>query len=73
MDDFIPNNALKLAPFLPDPIYLAVRAALQLAERHSWHLPICEQVVRVLDGLTTPAEAVRALMERGLRPEMVEP
>jgi hypothetical protein len=30
-------------------------------------------VVRVLDGLTTPAEAVRALMERGLRPEMVEP
>ena len=49
------------------------RAALQLAERHSWHLPICEQVVRVLDGLTTPAEAVRALMERGLRPEMVEP
>lgn len=49
------------------------RAALQLAERHSWHLPICEQVVRVLDGLTTPAEAVRALMERGLRPEMLEP
>lgn len=45
------------------------RAALQLAGRHGWHLPICEQVVRVLDGAITPAEAVRALMERGLRPE----
>ena len=45
------------------------RAALQLASRKGWHLPICEQVVRVLEGHSTPAATVRALMERDLRPE----
>jgi glycerol-3-phosphate dehydrogenase (NAD(P)+) len=45
------------------------RAALQLANRQGWHLPICEQVVQVLEGHSTPAAAVRALMERDLRPE----
>ncbi|MDA1246125.1 MAG: NAD(P)H-dependent glycerol-3-phosphate dehydrogenase [Cyanobacteria bacterium] len=46
------------------------RAALQLAKRKGWHLPICEQVVQVLEGQTTPAAAVKALMERDLRPEL---
>lgn len=45
------------------------RAALQLAENHGWTLPICSQVVQVLDGHTTPQQAARALMERGLRSE----
>ena len=45
------------------------RAALQLASRKGWHLPICEQVVLVLEGHSTPAAAVKALMERDLRPE----
>jgi len=45
------------------------RAALQLASRKGWHLPICEQVVLVLEGHTTPAAAGKALMERDLRPE----
>jgi glycerol-3-phosphate dehydrogenase (NAD(P)+) len=49
------------------------RAALQLASRRGWHLPICEQVVRVLDGGAKPADAVRALMERDLRPEWSQP
>ena len=49
------------------------RAAQQLALRHDWHLPICEQVVSVLDGATTPSAAVRALMERDLRAEVARP
>jgi glycerol-3-phosphate dehydrogenase (NAD(P)+) len=48
------------------------RAALQLAARQGWHLPICEQVVQVLDGAAIPADAVRALMERDLRPEWAQ-
>lgn len=49
------------------------RAALLLASRRGWHLPICEQVQRVLDGVATPMDAVRALMERDLRPEWRQP
>jgi glycerol-3-phosphate dehydrogenase (NAD(P)+) len=45
------------------------RAALALAERHGWRLPICEQVVRLLQGGIDAPGAVRALMERDLRPE----
>jgi glycerol-3-phosphate dehydrogenase (NAD(P)+) len=45
------------------------RATLALAERHGWRLPICEQVVRLLDGEIDASRAVRALMERDLRPE----
>ena len=45
------------------------RAALVLAQRHGWSLPICEQVVAVLEGRCRPQQAVRALMERDLRPE----
>ena len=45
------------------------RAALGLGERHGWSLPICSQVVQVLDGAITPRQAAKALMERDLRPE----
>ncbi|MFM7676961.1 MAG: NAD(P)H-dependent glycerol-3-phosphate dehydrogenase [Synechococcus sp.] len=45
------------------------RAVLQLAARQGWHLPICEQVVAVLAGTTSPQAAVAALMERQLKPE----
>jgi glycerol-3-phosphate dehydrogenase (NAD(P)+) len=48
------------------------RAALALAERHGWSLPICAQVVAVLEGETRPQQAARALMERDLRPEYAE-
>lgn len=45
------------------------RAALGLAERHGWNLPICSQVVQVLDGHTTPQQAAGALMQRNLKAE----
>ncbi|MGL6133533.1 MAG: NAD(P)H-dependent glycerol-3-phosphate dehydrogenase [Prochlorococcaceae cyanobacterium] len=45
------------------------RAALTLAGPRGWSLPICEQVVAVIDGRSTPQEAARALMERQLRAE----
>lgn len=48
-------------------------AALGLAEQHGWSLPICAQVVRLLNGETSPAEAARALMQRDLRSEAEEP
>lgn len=48
------------------------RAALGLAGRHGWSLPICSQVVQVLDGRIAPDEAARALMQRDLRPEFAE-
>ncbi|MEB3169954.1 MAG: NAD(P)H-dependent glycerol-3-phosphate dehydrogenase [Synechococcaceae cyanobacterium] len=45
------------------------RAVLRLAARHGWRLPISEQVVALLDGRIEAGRAVRALMERDLRPE----
>lgn len=45
------------------------RATVALARRHGWRLPICEQVVLLLDGGIDAPGAVRALMERDLRPE----
>jgi len=45
------------------------RAALALAAREGWSLPIAAQVLGVLDGHTTPAQAVQALMQRTLRSE----
>ena len=45
------------------------RAALALARSQGWRLPICDQVVRLLDGEIDAHAAVRALMERDLRPE----
>jgi glycerol-3-phosphate dehydrogenase (NAD(P)+) len=44
-------------------------AVLALAERHSWRLPICEQVGALMAGTIQPEAAVRQLMGRGLRPE----
>jgi glycerol-3-phosphate dehydrogenase (NAD(P)+) len=45
------------------------RAALEMARREGWHLPICEQVVGLLAGSTEAGEAVRSLMERDPRAE----
>lgn len=45
------------------------RAVLALAERHGWHLPICEQVGALMAGALPPEAAVRQLMGRGLRQE----
>ena len=45
------------------------RAALGLAQRQGWHLPICDQVVALLEGRVTATAAVRALMQRDLRAE----
>jgi glycerol-3-phosphate dehydrogenase len=48
----------------------AARAALLLAARLGWSLPICDQVVRLLDGVVDAPQAVRSLMERDLRAEV---
>jgi glycerol-3-phosphate dehydrogenase (NAD(P)+) len=48
------------------------RASLVLARRQGWRLPICGQVVSLLDGEIDAPGAVRALMERDLRPEIAE-
>jgi glycerol-3-phosphate dehydrogenase (NAD(P)+) len=45
------------------------RAVLRLAQQNGWHLPICDQVVQVLEGRTTPRRAVADLMERQLTSE----
>lgn len=45
------------------------RASLELARRHGWSLPICTQVVHLLEGLSDAPTAVRALMERDPRAE----
>lgn len=45
------------------------RAALKLADREGWSLPICRQVVEVLEGRLSAPAAVQALMEREPRPE----
>jgi glycerol-3-phosphate dehydrogenase (NAD(P)+) len=47
------------------------RATLAMAHRKDWHLPICEQVVHLLDGAIDAPAAVRALMDRHLRPEQL--
>lgn len=44
-------------------------AALTLAEAHGVELPIVAQVDRLLRGETTPAEVMRELMTRPLKPE----
>jgi glycerol-3-phosphate dehydrogenase (NAD(P)+) len=46
-------------------------AALALAAERGWTLPICEQVVAVIDGRSSPLQAARALMERQLRAEIL--
>jgi glycerol-3-phosphate dehydrogenase (NAD(P)+) len=44
-------------------------AALALARERGWSLPICEQVVAVIEGRSTAESAARSLMERQLRAE----
>ncbi|MEB3276112.1 MAG: NAD(P)H-dependent glycerol-3-phosphate dehydrogenase [Cyanobacteriota bacterium] len=44
-------------------------AAQALARQRGWHLPICEQVLALIDGQVEPRQAVRALMERQLKAE----
>lgn len=48
------------------------RAALALADREGWSLPICRQVVDVLEGHLTAPQAVQALMEREPRQEELQ-
>jgi len=48
------------------------RAALALARRQGWSLPICVQVLAVLEQTTTPAQAVQALMQRHLKAEVAQ-
>jgi glycerol-3-phosphate dehydrogenase (NAD(P)+) len=48
---------------------VTARAAVALARRERWSLPICEQVVAVIAGQATAEAAARALMGRGLKPE----
>ncbi len=45
------------------------RAAVALAQREGWSLPICEQVVAVIESRSSAADAARALMGRGLKSE----
>jgi len=44
-------------------------AAVALAERHGIDMPITRQVSLILDGKTSPREAIRRLMERSLKNE----
>lgn len=48
------------------------RATLRLADREGWSLPICRQVVELLEGHLTAPEAVQALMEREPRQEVLQ-
>lgn len=45
------------------------RATMAMAARQGWRLPICEQVVLLLNGRIDASQAVQALMERDLRAE----
>ncbi len=45
-------------------------AALALARRSGWTPPICEQVVAMIEGESSPQLAVKVLMERTLRSEV---
>ncbi|MBM5798067.1 MAG: glycerol-3-phosphate dehydrogenase, partial [Cyanobacteria bacterium K_Offshore_0m_m2_072] len=44
-------------------------AALALGRQHGWHLPICDQVLALIEGRIEPRQAVRALMGRELKAE----
>ncbi|KEF43506.1 MAG: glycerol-3-phosphate dehydrogenase [Cyanobium sp. CACIAM 14] len=47
------------------------RAALSLARREGWQLPICRQVVRLLSGRVEARQAVQELMRRDLKAEAI--
>ena len=44
-------------------------AVLALGSQHHWHLPICHEVVSLMEGHISPQDAVRRLMERHLKDE----
>jgi len=44
-------------------------AALALGRQQGWHLPICDQVLALIEGRIEPRQAVRALMGRELKAE----
>jgi len=44
-------------------------AVTRLATAKGWHLPICEQVEALIQGQISPAQTVRALMDRTLKGE----
>lgn len=48
------------------------RAGLKLADREGWSLPICRQVVQLLNGQLTAPAAVQALMDREPRQEELQ-
>jgi len=48
---------------------VSARAAVALARREGWSLPIGEAVVAVIEGSASAEAAARALMGRGLKPE----
>lgn len=48
------------------------RVLVELADRQTIPVPISRQVYRLLQGKTTPREAVQALMERELKPEFCD-
>ncbi|ERN41214.1 glycerol-3-phosphate dehydrogenase [Rubidibacter lacunae KORDI 51-2] len=48
------------------------RVLVRLANQHEIPIPISRQVSRLLKGVTTPQEAVQALMERDLKPEFCD-
>ena len=45
------------------------RAVLHLAHQRGWHLPICEQVLAVIDGRVPLSAVITALMGRELKAE----
>jgi glycerol-3-phosphate dehydrogenase (NAD(P)+) len=45
------------------------RPLLELAAAHGVEMPIGEQVAAVLEGVTSPSDAIRALMSRSAKPE----
>ncbi len=47
------------------------RATLALATQEGWQLPICQQVVRLLEGQVDAHQVVQELMERDLRAEAI--
>jgi len=47
----------------------AAKAVWQVAQQQHLEMPICEQVYRILYEKAAPEEAVRALMNRSLKPE----
>ena len=48
---------------------LAAKAVHEVADRMQVEMPICQEIYRILYEEVPPAEAVRALMGRALRPE----